>query len=943
MTTPFLKAIPKGLPYVIFWGWNALFFLFIALLVMTGVMLEVLLAAVNGSIPISFVTSLLILVAIPCVATLFAVRAEKFDQTTAMKLFFAVEIPLFIAAVIRLFVMRQLNFGTSLLLISILIAACYFLWTLTAKKHPISSRGAAMLHALPAAIMLVVGVGAAVYLAIYALPLLAMALKAIPDALAAFFSFDWLKNIGDMFRTGFFGLLFIVFSLLIFVTGFAFIVAPVFMATYYAAAWGKVRSVAGQHIGTASFAALSVLCGVLWLAAYINSGNHPEANTVARLAAPDTIAAMRDDIERNHEKIREDLLDAYLYRYRYLQPRVNTDRVAKLYSDSMGLPKAGADAVQALHNFILTPLFYAGTPDDDKTAARLYHEIFDQPIQKAEKDAIRKALQATWNRAEVEAGLLDIDARKVFISEQRIDVEEHDIYATIEIEEVYENQTTEQQEVYYYFSLPEDAAVTGLWLGFGEDRSKYDSFIVAPRGAAQAVYEQEVQRRVDPALLEQVGPRQYRLRAFPVPPKHPTGRDHRPSHDDSNRLHMRFAIAVPTSGERISMPILLEKRNVFWSRKTQRTLNQSPLDEAEWLPAGLQAAKPAPETRMMVSLPRGYAATRSPAATYDDPLSIALVIDTSWSVHAIDAQVKQAIEKIKKDNSVDAQLFVVGANGIPSTTMPEAALDQTFELKYFGKLTPQQMVTTFQELSSQLPGAPEYDAILVLTDQGTYESDDKFTGDGMTQPVWFVHVGLAAFAYDDAILDLIYRTGGGVTDALDEAISAIRAGRHGARLSGNHEWRVATGGMVNAGTEWPVPAHAGPPETPDIQSIAARQAVISLTKNGKTDLSTLDGIHSIAVAHNVVTPFSSMIVLVNERQRKALEDASKEADRFAREANTGEEDLTAPIVAAVPEPHEWMLIIVAALLLGYIWYRQRYTASSKAGAWRSTRSLGKIR
>lgn len=40
---------------------------------------------------------------------------------------------------------------------------------------------------------------------------------------------------------------------------------------------------------------------------------------------------------------------------------------------------------------------------------------------------------------------------------------------------------------------------------------------VAPRGAAKQVYEESVSRGIDPALLAQVGPRQYQLRVFPIP------------------------------------------------------------------------------------------------------------------------------------------------------------------------------------------------------------------------------------------------------------------------------------------------------------------------------------------------------------------------------------------------------------------------------------------
>ena len=70
------------------------------------------------------------------------------------------------------------------------------------------------------------------------------------------------------------------------------------------------------------------------------------------------------------------------------------------------------------------------------------------------------------------------------------------------------------------------------------------------------------------------------------------------------------------------------------------------------------------------------------------------------------------------------------------------------------------------------------------------------------------------------------------------------------------------------------------------------------------------------MAEGIVSPFSSMIVLVNDAQRKRLEDLSKGADRFERELEAGgADDAAARVVTAVPEPEEWLLLVVALLLL----------------------------
>jgi hypothetical protein len=72
----------------------------------------------------------------------------------------------------------------------------------------------------------------------------------------------------------------------------------------------------------------------------------------------------------------------------------------------------------------------------------------------------------------------------------------------------------------------------------------------------------------------------------------------------------------------------------------------------------------------------------------------------------------------------------------------------------------------------------------------------------------------------------------------------------------------------------------------------------------------------------VVTAYSSMIVLVEERQREALREAEAQADRFERAVETGEAHLNAPTpaltgITGTPEPEEWVLLSLSALGLGW--------------------------
>jgi hypothetical protein len=81
----------------------------------------------------------------------------------------------------------------------------------------------------------------------------------------------------------------------------------------------------------------------------------------------------------------------------------------------------------------------------------------------------------------------------------------------------------------------------------------------------------------------------------------------------------------------------------------------------------------------------------------------------------------------------------------------------------------------------------------------------------------------------------------------------------------------------------------------------------------------LDTIHEIAKQSQIVTPYSSMIVLVNERQKQSLKDAEQNSDHFKRtiEDNQLPQPSNNSFVSGVPEPAEWLLIAIAiASLLG---------------------------
>jgi putative PEP-CTERM system integral membrane protein len=214
---------------------------------------------------------------------------------------------------------------------------------------------------------------------------------------------------------------------------------------------------------------------------------------------------------------------------------------------------------------------------------------------------------------------------------------------------------------------------------------------------------------------------------------------------------------------------------------------------------------------------------------------------------------------------------------------------------------------------------------LVLTDGTGYElGGGEIAVPIPDAPVWMVHLGGDfSLGYDDATLEAIQASGGGVAGGVEEAL---------ARLAGDLADGVG-GAAVDTidGYAWSVApteaaAEAGIESDEAFAALAARRLIISEMQRERDALDspdrleTLDRMHAIAVEQGIVTPYSSMIVLVNERQEKLLDNMEERGDRFEREYEAVGETVpeSAFAVTGVPEPEEWLLLAVAAGML--VWY-----------------------
>jgi putative PEP-CTERM system integral membrane protein len=932
-----MKVLLAIFSHITFWVWNALFNAVVYFGILPFVGWPILTATALGQIPLDYTIGIVLLLLVPPICAAIGFKFFFNQAPNLLRLFFGVEVPLILICLVRLFLLRELTPASQLVVGTVAVAIAAFasslFWGYNDRARPVAI-AQLILHSLIG----LIGSYAAAVLLFYAVPTGVVFVQGLFEFIKGFFSFQWISGFWSLLISSYGQALFFVpLSFLLF--GFTMVLfagTPLALVSLYLqSARRVVKSFASQY-GRGQAIGILLATVLSWGLLLGTFNQQPQASALALLDKPATTVQAQNALLAQSEPIRQGLVNAYLMRYRYWSPIVENTHIQAMYAGMLQLEPKGLPAgLQGIYNQLLAPFLYDGVDGDDDKAAKRYAEFFDQPIQKAEGAAIEAALNATVNRSEAKAGLLDLRKETVRLGNQSITIAEHGDWADVELYERYENQTNDVQEVFYSFSLPENAVITGLWLGDTNDKTKRYPFKVSPRGAAQKVYNNQVQRvnPVDPALLEQVGPRHYRLRAFPIPVRVPDWVDRQrltnPNRPTEMNLWLTYKVMRSGGGQDWALPQLGEKRNVFWNRSTQRQINGKSVGntevwyETEWLPRSIPAqSKDQAKPQIHKLNLGGQTITATPLSDrdYASPTNqrTAIVLDSSRSMELRRADLAQTFDWLKNqgftdsnpDNN-DADLFLVGPTSQIriddlSQFNPEAAT-------FYGSIRLDQLLQGF----AQQRGSTAYDSVLVLTDGDTYElSKDKAKIADPKLPLWMVHLGKLPPAYDDGVLKLL-QNGGGVSTSIAEVLqrsaTETKLGTN-TRIADGYAWSIAA---APAGTA----TEAKDPFAP----LAARQLIRSLSKNA-TSLEQLDAIHSIAKQQSIVTPYSSMIVLVNDDQRRQLAEAEASRDRFNRNVETGQETLSKPnnilgdTAATTPEPSSTAALICGGGLM-FIWQR----------------------
>ncbi|MES2952519.1 MAG: TIGR02921 family PEP-CTERM protein [Pseudomonadota bacterium] len=881
----------------LFWCWNVVFIC--STLPMLPAVPLLLTEWWQGDVPFDYAFILLTWMVVPCLCVWLACTRLRGRPDALAFLFFAVEGPFYSLCLYRLIIMRELSPAVSQWLLVAVLGLCVHAYHSWVRPLPATRAW----HA----VRLMASTGLALA-ALYAgaLVLIAWSPAALRGIFELFNPINWLHLLQTLTQ-GFFLLFLIpVFGVLFLLTAGSLLAMPLCMAVLCLGsllqAWRSGALTLVQRV--AAVVSMLVLQGLF----FMHLNHQPQQEAFALLASPMLTATQFQD---KAPVLRAGLLNAYLGAYRYASSTGESTAVGTWYRQLLKLPAEVAALPNAAFNALAKPMLYDGPnmAADAKHAAELYEQYFDTPIQRGERSAIAQALSATYNQDERESGLINIDQRKVHVTEQSVRVDAHGDLARITLDETYVNLTTEQQEIFYLFSLPESAAITGLWLG--EDRDHMQAFTIASRGAAQRVYKAEVQRRVDPALLEQVGPRQYRLRAFPVPPR---PQAHRARNETAGaKLYLRLEYTALASNSAWPLPVLAEKRNVAWDRHTQRLCNGTvcPGDVSTWWPKELPMAHHTAPTRHAYRVgPQGPTIVAQPATTAPPAVSgkkVALVLDRSWSMAAHRQELLKALTQFQQQSAGNTVSVLLSTTPVMQETprwVPLADVTQALLTGFMGGGHVDQLL---QQASTHIPEAQ--DLTIVLTDNGAFDlSKDKARTRLNTGMLSMVHLGGAmAPAYDDATLESIQASGGSAFASLQDAWDHFARQQNAApgflMQRDGYAFSVvdSTGDAANDAAFAP---------------LAARLWIARATlQTAPLALPQLAALHTIAQSHGVVTPYSSMLVLVNTQQEEALAKAEAGDDRFERAQEPGTETLqkpSNPLTANItPEPEEWLLLLVS--------------------------------
>lgn len=869
------SGVMTGLTNLFFWGYNLYFALVIWLWLLSAVRSITSWGVFRGLL-------MIVLAITPVAAMGLAIRNKLWKSGgSLLKLFFLIELPVVLACVLPLSVMTQTTPFMVLVVLSALGVpmVLYFYEAQT----PMPQKGLRMILGLQQAVMMMAGYLG--LLLLYWVPIILGGLAKTflgnmfyPLSYGGGYSPGVEPIVGSLFQ-GAIGIL-----ILLLITGV--LLVPYLLIVVLWRAWDKTRQELAQTLpeeqvtGTIAILA-AVIITIGGAAAYQPSSTRlvGELKKISTLATFDQQENAAAQIRPQEAKLKQIITDMqYTYR-KYLLTR--DDRSLQgAYEVVFNMGPGLAGAIQKSFLAAAYPLVYQGERGDYSQLATNFQYVFGYPVYETK----------TTQPVEVQTVLMTY--RKVTVKPELAGAA-----ATVAIEEEYDNQTFQQQEVIYEFSLPTGAAVTGLRLGADLEFPG----VIAPKGAAQRTYEQQLQTRRDPALLEETGPGQYRLRVFPIPGKN----DFNTLKGKRQKVEYTYAVTADPKG--VPLPVVNKKTNVFTNTSTQWLLSTGGrLKEDEKFAPGTgfdpcvqkveQTIGGDSLTASVESVARSDKLKRLACGGIKEAMQsingakIGIFYDVS-AANKDDQTWKDLTKMLNEDkgfvsrNTVELYKYneILGA----PVRLTEEEIDDV-KINYFGRSNVWKALASLKD---------RYDMVIVVTGaKEAWTNQSMFAFSPATQ-VFIMHTGTVA-AYPMQITSKLTQSRGSVVSTVEEAVREYALeGATREELGPAAEVIDRYFGVGFSGREMTsqIPAPVAS-ENAGLEAVVNRALVKTAVAANPTDVSgniaILDQLNEFADAAQVVTPYSSLIALVNELQMQQLENWKQAYNRYQDQPVTGNIGIT---------------------------------------------------
>ncbi len=451
-----------------------------------------------------------------CSIVLFS--KQRYGAVT--KLFLAAFLPLFMMAIIKLVIPNYENEQLNIFIIATVVTGLAYI---ALQLFAGNSKGAT--RRLPVGVKSVVN-GLATSISVY---VLAIWTVAVATVLATLFV-NITRNLDNLsINTNIYYMPDITMSLvglvLVLVLVFFFILIPVYAFAVYAYdTYKTLRYINKWGYGLHNYALMAAGLAFmpLLLLVFTVTQFNPDLTKykeLDRAYSNSDYAALEKVIGDFSEADKHDLARISVLRRIYIVDSIE-QKYARHEEDSIS--KAANLSLKLLAPFLI----YNGSFADEDLASKVYAIAFDADINAEQTDYINRVnsnssfdgLFDFRRRTGGAATALDIKAQKVVLEEffstvEKMEKQDAELLTTLDFK--FLSNSNLEEEAVMVFSLPENSVVTDLKLG----QYLQNQGVVAPREAAQRVYQASINRRTDPALLEQIGPRTFRLRVYPIFPR----------------------------------------------------------------------------------------------------------------------------------------------------------------------------------------------------------------------------------------------------------------------------------------------------------------------------------------------------------------------------------------------------------------------------------------